>query len=837
MIATTGESAVGDKGDVADQPKVSDISAATAETSNMTIAKATSGSNVMGFVYNFAKKLGTTMAIYMLGYFNFSAAWLLGPLLICVMREEWKRESEMKREVAKASALCNEKDVVLARVCDLPSWVFFPDVERAEWLNRIMKILWPNVNHYVRELLKDVIEPNLQASMAPYKMGDFKFERIILGSIPPRIGGVKVYDRNVSRSEIIMDLDVFYAGDCDITFSVKGMKGGIKDFQIHGLLRVVMRPLITKIPLVGGLQVFFLNNPDVDFNLVGVVDVFDLPGLRDILHRIIIEQVAAMMVLPNKLPIALSEDVPAQVLRTPEPEGVLRVHLVEAKDLMKMDIGMLGKGKSDPYAVISVGAQTFKSKIIMNTVNPKWDFWSEMLVDTYGQTLHIVLYDDDDPKKDDFLGRSADIKSLSAEISSRKAQELLIEVWDWDPGFPGYMNDDYLGSLTRCAGFCFGAAQFVIQAGHVLGLARVMIFDKDPGQDDKLGRATIDINSICQKGETDMWVTLEDAKTGKALAETQLLRLTEMSSSLFMIYVDSCKNLPNARPTSKPDPFVVLSLGSKQEQTSAVMRTGDPVWEQGFTFLVHNPEADTLTLKVMDQKTSQEIGRFVYNLVDLMEKKLMELQSQPYQLKQSESGVQKQSSRESLHSLPGLPEAPDSPAKKTSGVEELMTSVANNATLEALPGMELRRRGTSSPPVDAGENDLGVIQLTLRYSVARQRLVVVVHKIVNLPLKDPTNIPDPYVKLHLLPERSRESKRKTEMIKDNCNPVYDESFEYIISEGELAGRELEVSVVTRKGFFSSSPLMGQVIINLSELDLNQGTTRWFDLCPQKSRDN
>jgi hypothetical protein len=33
-------------------------------------------------------------------------------------------------------------------------------------------------------------------------------------------------------------------------------------------------------PLVGGLQIFFLNNPDVDFNLVGVVDVLDLPGLR-----------------------------------------------------------------------------------------------------------------------------------------------------------------------------------------------------------------------------------------------------------------------------------------------------------------------------------------------------------------------------------------------------------------------------------------------------------------------------------------------------------------------------------------------------------------------------
>lgn len=40
----------------------------------------------------------------------------------------------------------------------------------------------------------------------------------------------------------------------------------------------------------------------------------------DILRRIIVEQVAALMVLPNKLPITLSDVVPAQILKTPEPE-------------------------------------------------------------------------------------------------------------------------------------------------------------------------------------------------------------------------------------------------------------------------------------------------------------------------------------------------------------------------------------------------------------------------------------------------------------------------------------------------------------------------------------
>lgn len=134
------------------------------------------------------------------------------------------------------------------------------------------------------------------------------------------MGGVKVYDKNVSRNEILMDLDIFYAGDCDISFTLGGVSGGIKDFQIHGLVRVVMKPLITTIPMVGGLQIFFLNNPTIDFNLVGVADLLDMPGLSDLLRRIIVEQVANMMVLPNKLPILLSDEVPANNLKTPEPE-------------------------------------------------------------------------------------------------------------------------------------------------------------------------------------------------------------------------------------------------------------------------------------------------------------------------------------------------------------------------------------------------------------------------------------------------------------------------------------------------------------------------------------
>lgn len=72
-------------------------------------------------------------------------------------------------------------------------------------------------------------------------------------------------------------------------------------------------------------------------------------------------------------------------------------------------------------------------------------------------------------------------------------------------------------------------------------------------------------------------------------------------------------------------------------------------------------------------------------------------------------------------------------------------------------------------------------------------------------------MPDPYVKLYLLPGRAKETKRKTIVVKDSCNPVYDSTFEYLISNAELLNTELEVTVATQKGLLSGgSPVIGVV---------------------------
>ena len=122
------------------------------------------------------------------------------------------------------------------------------------------------------------------------------------------------------------------------------------------------------------------------------------------------------MVLPNKFTMALSEEVSQKQLKCPDSAGVLRVNLIRADQLLKKDIGVLGLGKSDPYAILRVGAKEVKTKVINNTITPEWFFYADFPIEVVkGQYLTLEVFDHDDPGDDEFLGRCTIATSVVAE--------------------------------------------------------------------------------------------------------------------------------------------------------------------------------------------------------------------------------------------------------------------------------------------------------------------------------------------------------------------------------------------------------------------------------------
>lgn len=54
-------------------------------------------------------------------------------------------------------------------------------------------------------------------------------------------------------------------------------------------------------------------------------------------------------------------------------QGVIRVHLLEAEKLAQKDNFLGLRGKSDPYAKVSIGLQHFRSRTIYRNLNPTWN--------------------------------------------------------------------------------------------------------------------------------------------------------------------------------------------------------------------------------------------------------------------------------------------------------------------------------------------------------------------------------------------------------------------------------------------------------------------------------
>ncbi|KAG9355196.1 hypothetical protein JZ751_000034 [Albula glossodonta] len=122
--------------------------------------------------------------------------------------------------------------------------------------------MWPYICQFVDKLFRETIEPAVKG--ANPHLSSFCFSKIDMGDKPLRVNGVKVYTENVDKRQIIMDLQISFVGNTEIDVDIKKYycRAGIKSIQLHGVMRVVMEPLLGDMPLIGALSVFFLKKPD-----------------------------------------------------------------------------------------------------------------------------------------------------------------------------------------------------------------------------------------------------------------------------------------------------------------------------------------------------------------------------------------------------------------------------------------------------------------------------------------------------------------------------------------------------------------------------------------------
>ncbi|KFM63564.1 Synaptotagmin-like protein 5, partial [Stegodyphus mimosarum] len=123
----------------------------------------------------------------------------------------------------------------------------------------------------------------------------------------------------------------------------------------------------------------------------------------------------------------------------------------------------------------------------------------------------------------------------------------------------------------------------------------------------------------------------------------------------------------------------------------------------------------------------------------------------------------------------------------------------------------------------------GEVLFGLNYNYKTGTLEINVKECRNLAAVDTKkNRSDPYVKVYLLPDRTKSGKRKTKVKKHTLNPVFDELLKFNVTVSELEIRTLWLSV-WHSDRFGRNDFLGEVMLPLgSEMFENSGL-KWYPL--------
>ncbi|KAG7249622.1 hypothetical protein CRUP_020763, partial [Coryphaenoides rupestris] len=129
----------------------------------------------------------------------------------------------------------------------------------------VLQQVWPFVGQYLEKLLLETIAPAIRGSSS--HLQTLSFTKVDMGNKPMKVVGIKAHTEN-DRGQVLLDLYISYVGDVEI------------NVELHGMMRVILEPLIGDVPIVGAVTMFFIRRPKLVINWTGLTNLLDIPGLK-----------------------------------------------------------------------------------------------------------------------------------------------------------------------------------------------------------------------------------------------------------------------------------------------------------------------------------------------------------------------------------------------------------------------------------------------------------------------------------------------------------------------------------------------------------------------------
>ncbi|XP_023549081.1 synaptotagmin-4-like [Cucurbita pepo subsp. pepo] len=287
----------------------------------------------------------------------------------------------------------------LKKLCgdNFPEWISFPVYEQVKWLNRLLSKMWPFVADAAELVIKESVEPLLEEYRPP-GITSLKFSKLSLGSVAPKIEGIRV--QSLKKGQITMDVDFRWGGDPSIILAVEAALVAsipiqLKDLQVFTVIRVIFQ-LAEEIPCISAVVVALLAEPEpkILYNLKAVGgSITAIPGISDMIDDTVNTIVTDMLKWPHRIVVPIG-GIPVDLSELElKPQGKLTVTVVRANNLKNMEM----IGKSDPYVVVYIRPlYKLKTKTVENNLNPVWNEELVLIVeDKETQSVIFEVFDRD----------------------------------------------------------------------------------------------------------------------------------------------------------------------------------------------------------------------------------------------------------------------------------------------------------------------------------------------------------------------------------------------------------------------------------------------------------
>ncbi|KAF3796370.1 Synaptotagmin-3 [Nymphaea thermarum] len=474
----------------------------------------------------------------------------------------------------------------------LAGYFFFiyrrPTDVKVDWLNMFIRDIWPYLDKAICNIIRSTVRPIFDEYVGKFHIESIKFDQLTLGTLPPTIHGIKVYDTN--EKVLVFEPAIRWAGNPNITVALKASCLRVTA-QIFMAPRITLKPLVPSFPCFASIIGTLMEKPHIDFGLkVMGGDIMAIPRFYRFIQEMIKDQIASLYLWPKILEIPIL-DISSVAIK--KPIGILHVKVVRAVNLRKMDI----LGKSDPYVKMRLSGESLPAKkttVKMCNLNPVWNEQFRLIVkDLKSQVLELHVFDWEKVGFHDKLGMQ--VVPLSLLVPSEKREFTL----------------DLLKSLNP----------------------------NDPHNKRNRGQIMLELNFVPFKNDNLQFsLSIEEDKNENGLVGKD----TKVASTggLLSVWVQEAKNVEGKHHTN---PYALVIVKGDQKRTKVIKKSRAPNWNEEFQFMLEEaPTRERVHIEVMSRKKGfnfhwkEPLGHVDINLVDVVNNGRI---NEKYHLINSKNGV------------------------------------------------------------------------------------------------------------------------------------------------------------------------------------------------------